>query len=106
MREPYFVLSNDAKNDISSLAEYLEIVSDSDLAEKILSRFYHLFTLLAHWPDIGRTHKNLTGNPRSFLMRPWIIFYEQTTDPESVRILRVFDGRRDLTTLLPKRRKR
>lgn len=105
MREPYFVLSNDATSDLSSLAEYLKFVSDADLAEKILTRFYHLFTLLAHWPDIGRTHKELTGNPRSFLMRPWIVFYEQSTNSDCVRILRVLDGRRDLPTLLPKRQK-
>jgi toxin ParE1/3/4 len=106
MRKSYFVLSNDATNDLSSLAEYLKFVSGADLAEKILTRFYHLFTLLAHWPDIGRTHSELTDNPRSFTMKPWIIFYDQIKDSESVRILRVLDGRRDLPTLLPKRQKR
>lgn len=106
MREPYFVLSDEAINDLTSLAEYLELASGADLAEKILNRFYHLFTLLAHCPDIGRTHKELTGDPRSFTIRPWIVFYEQATDSESVRILRVFDGRRDLSILLPKRGKR
>ncbi len=99
MREPYFVLSDEATNDLVSLAEYLELVSDADFSEKILTRFYHLFALLAHWPDIGRTHKDLTGNPRSFTMKPWIVFYEQATDSENVLILRVFDCRRDLTTL-------
>ena len=103
MRKPYFVLSNDATNDLSSLAEYLRFVSGADLSEKILTRFHHLFTLLAHWPDIGRTHKELTNNPRSFTMRPWIVFYEYVTNSESVRILRVLDGRRDLPILLPKR---
>ncbi len=99
MREPYFVLSEEATNDLALLAKYLELVSDDTLAEKILTRFYHLFTLLAHWPDIGRTHKELAGNPRSFTMKPWIVFYEQAMDSESIRILRVFDGRRDLSTL-------
>lgn len=97
MSKPYFVLSNDATNDLASLTEYLKFVSGADLENKILSRFYHLFALLAHWPDIGRTHKELTDSPRSFTMRPWIVFYEQTTDSEGVRILRVLDGRRDLT---------
>lgn len=105
MREPYFVLSDEATNDLVSLAEYLKLVGDDTLAEKILTRFYHLFTLLAHWPDIGRTHKELTGYPRSFTMKPWIVFYEQVGDSESVRILRVLDGRRDIPTLLHKRRK-
>lgn len=105
MRQPYFVLSDEAANDLASLAEYLKLVSGTDLAEKILARFYHLFILLAHWPDIGRTHTELVGKPRSFTIRPWIVFYEQTANTEGINILRVFDGRRDLATLLSKRRK-
>lgn len=106
MRQPYFVLSDEATNDLASLVEYLELVSGTDLAEKILARFYHLFTLIAHWPDIGRAHKELAGNSRSFTIRPWIVFYEQTASTEGINILRVLDGRRDLATLLTKRRKR
>ena len=106
MRAPYFVLSDEAASDLASLAEYLELVSGADLSEKILARFYHLFTLLAHWPDIGRIHKELTGDPRSFTIRPWIVFYEPASGSDSVNILRVLDGRRDLAPLFTKRRKR
>lgn len=93
-------------SDLASIADYLELVSDASLTKKILARFYHLFTLLAHWPDIGRAHKELTGNPRSFTIRPWIVFYEQATNLESVRILRVLDGRRDIVPLFTRRQRR
>lgn len=43
---------------------------------------------------MGPVHRELRGSPRGVVVRPYIVLYHE--DGESVRIMRILDGRRDL----------
>jgi plasmid stabilization system protein ParE len=60
----------------------------------LLAEINGTFELIANFPQIGRVHDELDGEPRIFPVRGYLIVYEVVPD-SGVQILRVYHGARD-----------
>ena len=97
MAAPRYVLSFAAQRDLESLFDWIAGDTGPQAAAGALRRIAHKFEVLAAMPRIGRVQNGLDGAPRTFAVWPWIIFYTSADDGSGVLILRVVDGRRDLS---------
>jgi len=61
--------------------------------------------VLAGAPQIGRERAEFTGKPRSFAVRPYVIFYQPLPDGGGILVWRIIHGARNLIPLVrPPRR--
>lgn len=75
------------------------IAKDSEAAAcRWLDRVYSAFEILATQPLMGRARPEIAPGMRSFSVAEQVVFY-QVADP-GVRIVRVWDGRQDLSRLV------
>jgi toxin ParE1/3/4 len=91
------VRSPDAERDLDSIFDYIARESSFARAEAVLRRIDRSMQLLASQPRMGRARPDLDGS-RYLAAPPWLIVYQALGS--DVVILRVVDGRRDLTELL------
>ena len=89
-------LSPAAKQDLDQIFDWIAADADVERAEVVLQRIWHTLELLDIAPRIGRQRTNFAGSPRIFTLWPWIIFYRPDMKA-TIQILRVLDGRRDLS---------
>ena len=84
----------------AELDDIFDYVADDapDAARRTSRRFDDAFRLLARNPSLGRDRSRLLPGTRSFTLGSYVIFYSPTE--ESVEILRVIHGARDIRTLL------
>ena len=100
MARPQIVLSREAERDLDALFDWITIDSGVDRASAILRRIEDTLELLAATPRIGRVRHDLDGQPRSFSVWPWVIFYEPLATGGGVSVWRIVDGRRDLPLII------
>ena len=55
---------------------------------------------LAQAPLIGRERTEFSGRPRSFTVRPYVIFYEPLAEGDGILVWRVIHGARNLQRLI------
>ncbi|MEO6341234.1 MAG: type II toxin-antitoxin system RelE/ParE family toxin [Caulobacteraceae bacterium] len=91
------VLSRAAQQDLDALFDWIALDGGMDRAEAILRRIDETLFNLASSPGIGRLRRDLDGAPRSFAIWPWLILYEPTAINDGILVLRIIDGRRDLS---------
>ncbi|MCC7266242.1 MAG: type II toxin-antitoxin system RelE/ParE family toxin [Caulobacteraceae bacterium] len=99
MGSPRIVLSRDAGRDLDQLGDWIATDVGELRAAAILRRIGLAIERIAALPGMGRVRRELEGAPRSFAVSPWIILYEPLPSGDGVLILRVVDGRRDLSDL-------
>lgn len=87
-----------ARRDLNSIFDWIADDSGSRRARAVLERMEQAFGRLAIFPGMGPVHPEYAGSPRVFPISPWMIVYKQLDD--CVLILRVVDGRRDLSAVL------
>ena len=87
------LVSTRAKTDLLQIYSYL---SDRNpvAAEGVVQRIDQKFSQLAELPFIGRPRPSLGAGLRSVVVGPHVIFY--LVGQDTVTIVRVLDGRRDL----------
>ncbi|TMJ60006.1 MAG: type II toxin-antitoxin system RelE/ParE family toxin [Alphaproteobacteria bacterium] len=51
-------------------------------------------------PKIGRERHEFSGTPRSFIVRPYVVFYEPLADDNGILVWRILHGARDLRRLI------
>ncbi|MGP4804258.1 type II toxin-antitoxin system RelE/ParE family toxin [Agrobacterium cavarae] len=92
-----------ARQDVKSI--YLDIGKEQPRsAERYFERFRYKAGLLADHPRLGERHPEIFPSARMLVEAPYVILYETTPDTddgdvETVEIVRVVDGRRDLQAL-------
>ncbi len=67
-------------------------------ADRVVDAITGRFLVIASHPHIGRRRDDLRAGLRSFVVKPYVIFYRISAD--SVLILRVLHGRRDIAGLV------
>ena len=88
-----------ARTDLDEIWLHIAIEhSDVDAARRVVEALTDRFWLLTEHPQAGRRRDDLRVGLRSFNAGNHVIFYR--IDDESLIILRVVDGRRDLHSLL------
>lgn len=92
-----------ARADVKKI--YVDIGRDQPLsAERYFARFRVKAELLAAHPRLGERHPEIFASARMVIEAPYIILYETLPDTDegdirTVEIVRVLDGRRDLSAL-------
>jgi toxin ParE1/3/4 len=89
------ILSPAAEADVDSIASYIAAESGLARAEAVLERIERALVTIAHMPNVGRQRQDLRQRLRSFVVSPWIIFYESSAEG-GVEVRRVLDGRMNI----------
>lgn len=100
MVQPLIYFSRDARSDLLTLEEYIAKNDGEARAELIVGRILGSISTLAYMPGMGRTRLYLDENVRVFAVPPWLILYTVLPERDGIRVIRIVDSRRDLTSLM------
>ena len=91
----------DALADLDAIYDYIGRVSRSaDRADEVVDRIHRACELYANQPGMGEQRPDLGPGLRTFAVSPHVVIYRPFDD--GIRVLRVFDGRRDYPALFRK----
>ncbi|MDD4889663.1 MAG: type II toxin-antitoxin system RelE/ParE family toxin [Phycisphaerae bacterium] len=96
MRLPY-QLTDSAKADLYTIWEYIAAAS-AESADRQITAIVERFATLAGHPRSGRVRGELGKGMRSVVQGSYVILYR--IEPETVQIVRVVHGARDVASLL------
>lgn len=97
------IWSPQARADIRDI--YVQIGREQpQAAERFYDRFQRIASLLMDQPRLGMRHPEIAPSTRMLIEAPFVILYETIPDADegpvqSVQIVRVIDGRRDIANL-------
>lgn len=79
---------------------FARIAEDNGLGVAVaqLERLEKSLDRIATFPQLGRARRDLGENTFTLPVRPWVIIYDLVEG--DVEVLRIVDGRRDLSALL------
>jgi toxin ParE1/3/4 len=89
-----------ARQDLLDIWAYIARQNAPLVADAVLGRIHGAIEILARTPLIGRERGEFPGKPRSFAVRPYVIFYEPLSEGDGILIWRVIHGARDLPRLI------
>jgi len=88
-----FKISRQADRDLEDMWVY-PAQNDSIAADLFLAKVLDKFPLLAQFPGMGRSRKELSKELRSFPIKPYIIFYKNMEI--HIEIVRILHQSRDI----------
>ena len=91
-----FILAPSATRDLDRLSQYF-LETNVEAGERLFKTLNQKFYNLTQFPNLGKPYFHLNPKIRGLLVEKHIIFY-RVTDVE-VEIVRIVDGRQDLTQL-------
>jgi toxin ParE1/3/4 len=91
------VVTVDAEADTSGILDYLERAAGRRVAEDYGRRFQQAIEQLADLPEAGPPRSALGGGVRIGIVSPYIIIYDYNRDDDTVTLLRIVHGRRNIT---------
>ncbi len=97
------IVSDEARSDISAILMYFRSEAGSAVALEYSDGFDRAADLLAQFPGMGTPRPELGGDARCVMVRPYILIYDHRTGDDSVTLLRVVHGRRNITIDLIRR---
>jgi toxin ParE1/3/4 len=86
----------EAHQDLLNIWAYIARENATSVADRAVDRIYGALELLAETPLLGRERSEFTGTPRSFSVRPFMIFYEPLSEGDGILVWRIIHGARDL----------
>jgi toxin ParE1/3/4 len=90
------VVSPEASADIDEILDWLEREAGRAVALRYAERFGAAFGHLVAFPEIGARRRKLHADMRIWAVVPYVIFYQFVTDTETVTVVRILHGRRDI----------
>jgi toxin ParE1/3/4 len=97
---PRLVVSPEASGDIDDILVWLEREAGKAVALRYAERFRAAFSQLMAFPDIGARRPKLHAAMRIWAIAPYVVFYRSSPDSETVTVLRILHGRRDVSERL------
>jgi toxin ParE1/3/4 len=91
-----FVLAPSTTRDLDRLSQYF-LETDVEAGERLFQALNRQFYNLTKFPNLGKPYPHLNPDIRGLIVERYIIFYRVMTT--QVEIIRVVDGRQDLTQL-------
>jgi toxin ParE1/3/4 len=91
-----FILAPSTTLDLDRLSQYF-LETNIEAGERLFKALNQKFYSLTQFPNLGKPYPHLNPNIRGLLVEKYIIFYRVTET--QVEIVRVVDGRQDLTKL-------
>jgi toxin ParE1/3/4 len=91
----------DALADLDAIYDYIGRASRSaDRADQVVDRIHQACELVCHPARHGRTEAGSRPGLRIFAVSPHVVIYRPLDD--GIRVLRIYDGRRDYPALFRK----
>jgi len=96
------VIAPVARDDLKHIWHYLANEVSLSLADRIREKLLATFDTLGRHPGIGHKREDLTSLPvRFYSVYQYLVIYSY--DSETLRILSIIHGKRDVATLLTER---
>ena len=94
------VVTEDADTDLTEILVYLEREAGARVAEAYGCKIGDCLTRLVEFPGIGTRRPALGGDTRIGIVRPYILIYDYAADADTLTLLRIVHGKRDITRRL------
>jgi toxin ParE1/3/4 len=91
------VVTADAEADTSEILTYLARKAGHRVADNYGRRFRIMIERLVDMPGIGAPRPTLGPNARIAIVYPYILIYDYTPDDDTLTLLRILHGRRNVT---------
>lgn len=91
------VVSPRADVDIDGILDRLSVLAGITVAERYAGDLQAIYERLEMFPAIGAPRPRLGQNIRIVVLEPYVVFYRYSPDEETVTVVRVLDGRRNVT---------
>lgn len=91
------VVSPRADTDIDGILDRLSALAGIAVAERYAGDLQAIYERLEMFPAIGAPRPSLGYNTRIVVLEPYVVFYRYSPDEETVTVVRVLDGRRNVT---------
>jgi toxin ParE1/3/4 len=97
------IVTEDADADIEEILDYLEREAGAGVAEAYGRKIGACLSRLVEFPGIGTRRPALGADTRVGIVRPYILIYDYTADTDTLTLLRIVHGKRNITRRLMKR---
>ena len=97
---PQILRTPEAYQDLLDIWAYIARENAPSVADSVLARIHGALEVLAFAPKIGRERPEFSGTPRSFVVRPYVVFYEPLLDDSGILVWRIIHGARNLQRLV------
>jgi toxin ParE1/3/4 len=97
---PRILRAPEARQDLLDIWAYIARENAPSAADAVLERLYRALEVIAWTPKIGRERAEFAGSPRSFAVRPYVIFYQPLVDGDGILVWRIIHGARNLLPLI------
>jgi plasmid stabilization system protein ParE len=91
------------RSDTREILEYLERVAGAFVAENYNRRFHRLIEQLIQFPQSGAPRPLFGPDTRIGVVSPYVLFYDYRQQDDTVVLLRVLHGKRDISRELAAR---
>ena len=96
-------VTSDAEADLNEILDYLHREASSRIAADYGDRFRHYIERLIEFPGIGSPRPALGPHTRVGLVAPYLLVYDYSTPDDTLTLLRILHGKRDVARLLLRR---
>lgn len=100
---PYYLLSEEAQNDLREIQRYTQENWGKQKAKHYLVELTACFAKLAHTPKMGRSREAIAKDIRSFRAIHHIVFYREGR--KGIEIVRVLHPSMDVSTRFGRKKK-
>jgi len=94
------VVSPKADMDFDQILDRLVENAGRDVANRYAADLDVIYENLSMFPAIGSPRPNLGRRTRIAVLSPYLVIYDHLSDEDTVNIVRILDGRRNITRRL------
>lgn len=91
------IVSRETQAALDGILETLASVAGRSVALRYGERFRAAFRHLMDFPAIGAMRPRLDAHMRIWVVAPFVVFYRFDIDDDTVRMVRILHGRRNVT---------
>jgi|HubBroStandDraft_3_1064219.scaffolds.fasta_scaffold315334_2 toxin ParE1/3/4 len=85
------------RSDTNAILNYLAEAAGPRVAARYSGRFEEAILRLASFPESGAPRPALGDNARVAIVQPYLLIYDFTPDDNTLTLLRILHGRRNIT---------
>jgi plasmid stabilization system protein ParE len=97
------VVSPTATADFSDILDRLAELAGQSVAERYVRDLRSIYQRLRTFPEIGSPRPRLGASVRIVVLQPYLVIYDYTQRDDVVNVVRIIDGRRNITRRLIRR---
>ena len=94
------IVSPEADADFLAIVDRLTDLAGHSVANRYASDLRSIYERLSTFPEIGSPRPRLGSRTRIVILLPYVVVYEYLFPEDMVRIVRIVDGRRNITRRL------